>query len=105
MVLGAGPIVGGSVPASASSGAPATHPARRVCTQPTSPKRAACLALQRTDVTPHLGVRANTDPSGYGPADLQSAYASPSATAGAGQPVAIIDAFDDPDAEADLATY
>jgi subtilase family serine protease len=44
-------------------------------------------------------------PSGYGPADLQSAYALPSATAGSGQTVAIVDAFDDPTAEQDLATY
>src|SRR3954469_689556 len=44
-------------------------------------------------------------PSGYGPADLQSAYALPSSTAGAGQTVAIVDAFDDPTAESDLATY
>jgi len=42
---------------------------------------------------------------GYGPADLQSAYALPSGTAGAGQTVAIVDAFDDPKAESDLATY
>jgi subtilase family serine protease len=42
---------------------------------------------------------------GYGPSDLQSAYALPAATAGAGQTVAIVDAFDDTTAEADLATY
>jgi subtilase family serine protease len=44
-------------------------------------------------------------PSGYGPADLQSAYALPSASAGNGQTVAIVDAFDDPTAEQDLAQY
>ena len=44
-------------------------------------------------------------PTGYGPADLQSAYALPSATAGSGQTVAIVDAFDDPTAEQDLADY
>src|SRR5438874_13841236 len=44
-------------------------------------------------------------PSGYGPADLQSAYKLPSATAGVGQTVAIVDAFDDPTAESDLAQY
>jgi subtilase family serine protease len=44
-------------------------------------------------------------PSGYGPADLQSAYALPSATAGSGQTVAIVDAFDDPTAEQDLGDY
>ena len=42
---------------------------------------------------------------GYSPADLQSAYRLPSASAGAGETVAIVDAFDDPNAEADLAVY
>ena len=46
-----------------------------------------------------------TAPSGYGPADLQAAYGLPSSTAGAGQTVAIVDAYDNPNAEADLATY
>jgi subtilase family serine protease len=44
-------------------------------------------------------------PSGYGAPDIQSAYKLPSSTAGAGQTVAIVDAFDDPTAESDLATY
>src|SRR5207237_463385 len=43
--------------------------------------------------------------NGLGPADLQSAYKLPSATKGAGQTVAIVDAFDDPNAESDLAVY
>ena len=44
-------------------------------------------------------------PQGYGPGDLQAAYALPSASNGAGQTVAIVDAFDDPRAESNLATY
>ena len=44
-------------------------------------------------------------PSGYNPPDLQSAYALPSATAGAGQTVAIVDAYNDPNAESDLGVY
>src|SRR5947207_11581793 len=51
------------------------------------------------------GPAAASGPSGYGPADLQSAYALPSATAGSGQTVAIVDAFDDPTAESDLGQY
>src|ERR671933_793429 len=43
-------------------------------------------------------------PKGYFPADLQSAYNLPS-DAGAGQTVAIVDAYDDPKAESDLAKY
>jgi subtilase family serine protease len=44
-------------------------------------------------------------PAGYNPADLQAAYALPSGTAGAGQTVGIVDAYDDPNAERDLAVY
>jgi len=56
----------------------------------------------RTDVTP----AANT-PVGYQPADLQSAYnlTDASSTKGAGETVAIVDAYDDPNAESDLQTY
>jgi subtilase family serine protease len=43
-------------------------------------------------------------PKGYGPADLDSAYKLPS-SGGTGQTVAIIDAGNDPNAEADLAVY
>lgn len=44
-------------------------------------------------------------PTGYNPADLQSAYALPSSTAGSGQTVAIVDAYNDPNAESDLGIY
>jgi subtilase family serine protease len=44
-------------------------------------------------------------PSGYGPTQLQSAYKLPSSTKGAGQTIAIVDAYDDPEAEADLGVY
>ncbi|HBE28641.1 MAG TPA: peptidase S8, partial [Ktedonobacter sp.] len=47
----------------------------------------------------------NTGPAGYHPADLQSAYKLPSSSAGSGQTVAIVDAFDDPNAEANLGVY
>ena len=66
---------------------------------------ASCFALRRDDVTGVKGVRPlDVTPQGYGPADLQSAYNLP-ANGGAGQTVAIVDAFDDPNAEADLAVY
>lgn len=46
-------------------------------------------------------------PSGYGPADLQSAYALKTASAsnGKGMTVAIVDSNDDPNAESDLGVY
>ena len=74
-----------------------------LCTQPKK-GMAQCFALKRIDVTAHKGIQPNATVSGYGPAELASAYALP-ANGGAGQTVAIVDAFDDPNAEADLATY
>ncbi|WP_126603148.1 S53 family peptidase [Dictyobacter aurantiacus] len=47
----------------------------------------------------------NASPSGLNPTDLQSAYKLPSSTAGSGQTVAIVDAYNDPNAESDLAVY
>ncbi len=48
-----------------------------------------------------------TSPVGYGPTDLRSAYnlASAAASGGVGQTVAIVDAYDDPNAQGDLDTY
>ncbi|MBV9712693.1 MAG: S8 family serine peptidase, partial [Ktedonobacteraceae bacterium] len=44
-------------------------------------------------------------PQGLGPKDLQNAYGLPSAMGGKGQTVAIVDAYDDPKAEADQTVY
>lgn len=44
-------------------------------------------------------------PQGLQPKDLQLAYELPSDTKGKGQTIAIVDAYDDPKAEADLAVY
>jgi len=64
------------------------------------------MSLMRTNVPSHKGLfPADTTPSGYGPSDFQSAYSLPSATAGTGETVAIVDAGDDPTAEADLGVY
>ena len=80
-------------------------PVRRACATPTRRHQMACLALVRTDVTPRRGIQPQAAPSGLGPADLQSAYALPSSSAGSGQTVAVVDAYDNPNAESDLATY
>jgi hypothetical protein len=78
------------------------------------PGYARCYAEIRTDVHGGKGVRgaaaravtgaAAALPAGYGPADLESAYNLPR-TGGSGQTVAIVDAGDDANAEADLAVY
>jgi subtilase family serine protease len=44
-------------------------------------------------------------PEGYSPTDLQDAYNLPSSSGGAGQLVAVVDAYNDPTAESDLAVY
>ncbi|MEO6835843.1 MAG: S53 family peptidase [Candidatus Tumulicola sp.] len=79
------------------------HNTRAACANVVGSGDARCLALIRTDVTPMLGVQPNV--SGYGPSDLRSAYNLPSAKKGKGQTVGIVDAYDDPNAESDLAVY
>ncbi|MGW0764975.1 S53 family peptidase [Streptomyces sp. NPDC002676] len=82
----------------------------RSCVAPTAKGEMACNALKVTAGTP-MSAHAESDltaaaaPAGYGPASLQAAYNLPSATGGSGQTVAIVDAYDDPSAEADLAVY
>ena len=66
------------------------------------------MALIRTNVRQRTEASLNRKAptgDGYGPADFQSAYKLPSSTAGAGATVAVIEAFDDPNAESDLALY
>lgn len=64
---------------------------------------ASCLArvVLKAGADRLLATRA---PLGYGPGDLRSAYALPTGR-GKGQTVAVVDAFDDPRAEADLRHY
>jgi len=81
-------------------------PTVRACAVPTKAHMMACMALRRTDIA---GVRANAlspdaTPSGFGPSSLDSAYKL-STTGGSGVTVAIVDANNDPNAAADLATY
>src|SRR3954447_26774193 len=87
--------VGGAAGASAGTGVSITP----VCNAVPA-GYARCFSLVKGDALPFA-----SGPSGYGPADLQAAYALPSSTAGAAQTVAIVDAFDDPAAESDLAQY
>ena len=91
----------------------------------TTPKKgyASCNALRVTGGTTAFqeaqaarkGVKPATvspkasaaSPTGYGPSDLQDAYGLTDASAnyGSGETIAIVDAYDDPNAAADLATY
>lgn len=105
----------------------------RVCADPSTLARGqkTCLALLRTDLgggsksayhgtdltrakrefaagsaasTPNPITNTGTN-APYGPAQMQAAYNLPSTTAGAGQTIAIVDAYDDPFAEDDLNIY
>ncbi len=72
------------------------------CPPRPAPGHYTCYGLRRTD----LGRRpASPVPTGFGPAELRSAYRTPSSTAGAGQTVFVIDAYGYPNAESDLAVY
>ncbi|GLP71141.1 peptidase S8 [Streptomyces sp. TUS-ST3] len=85
------------------------------CATPKKAGELACNSLRVTGgttafqkargITPKAADAAT--PSGYGPSDLQSAYGLTAAAAsqGSGETVAIVDAYNDPNAEADLAKY
>ncbi|MFH9006952.1 peptidase S8 [Streptomyces afghaniensis] len=87
----------------------------RSCALPRHKDEMACNALRvtggRTAFQQQHGISPTateaTSPSGYGPSDLQDAYGltSAAATNGTGRTIAIVDAYDDPDAESDLAAY
>jgi subtilase family serine protease len=80
---------------------PRLHP-QRVCAKPL-PGYVSCMSfLMVTDAGDPFTTGA---PNGYGPADFQDAYKLPSATRGKGMTVAVVDAFDNPNAEADLQVY
>lgn len=83
------------------------RPARNACGAPQGPGRASCKAEVRTDIAPvaEPDMEPHADPAGFGPGDIASAYNLPTGSAGTGHTVAIIDAYDLPTAEADLAVY
>jgi len=117
-----------SIPTVAAASAVAPLPAsnytvRPVCAAP-APGHAGCLALRLVPVT--AAARAHTHPLGMSrsrpivaakategafglrPGDLQSAYfpgEAPNAPKSEPQTIALVDVYDDPNAEADLETY
>ncbi|MFE2882258.1 putative Ig domain-containing protein [Streptomyces sp. NPDC059272] len=82
-------------------------PTERLCAT-AAPGSASCFAQRRTDIKQQLAAAVHSDAaaavSGLSPANLHSAYALPS-TGGSGLTVAVVDAYNDPNAESDLATY
>jgi len=89
--------VANAAPASARNG----NHAARICSAPAA-GQAACLNQVVVDATGKPAVTGT--PSGLNPVDIRSAYALTTAS-GTGRTVAIIDAYDDPTAEADLGVY
>ncbi len=99
-----------SVPAKSVS--PAKNVTSAACPRPAKPAKDMmyCSAIRVTSAKSAAmmaaGVKPDAStPSGFFPAALQAAYNLPSATAGTGQTVGIVDAYDDPTAEADLGVY
>jgi hypothetical protein len=66
--------------------------------------RTRCFAI-RVDRFRRGRVKHESTPIGYGPADLQRAYSLPADAEGATPTVAVIDGYDDPNAEHDLGVY
>ena len=99
LLLTAGPVAAQAAANPARSSRAHVH----VCSAP-SHGAAACNAIRDDVVNSNGKVRPNVTPSGYGPADLRSAYKL-TATGSSSQTVAIVDAYDDPNAEADLGVY
>src|SRR5579859_5607958 len=84
-----------AVPSQASGAVP-------VCPGPAAAGSARCHA--QTVVGPNgKPLVTSTVVNGFRAADLTGAYSLPSATAGGGQTIAIVDAYNDPNAESDLA--
>ena len=91
---------GGSASLS-SAGLSARLAHARVCPS-SAPGEARCHSFVRVDGA--ANPLATSGPTGLGPVDLASAYKL-SSTGGAGQTIAIVDAYDDGNAESDLAVY
>jgi hypothetical protein len=80
------------------------------CGDTFSPGKIHCLVIKDTSAHPTAqNVRPDAIPSGngYGPSQFQAAYGLTAASAadGAGETVAVVDAYNDPSAASDLAAY
>jgi len=101
----AAPVVGLALAATtapaASLAVSGQPPTTTACDTPAA-GTASCMATARKGANGR--VLTYTTPRGYGPADLQSAY-NLAGLKSTGRTVAIVDAYNDPTAEADLGVY
>ena len=95
-------FVGGTAQATNGNQLP-PHKDKAVCTMAGGPNAAACAARVVTQVDGVTPLATTSYQNGYAPADLRSAYNLGSASSTA--TVAIVDAYDNPNAESDLAAY
>jgi N-acetylneuraminic acid mutarotase len=110
-------LAASAAPAAPAKAAPATKAAPKLlkhitvpsCKAPKgapkkgTPPQVGCDLVPATDSTGQTAVTSAPPTQSITPANIKSAYNLPNA--GAGQTVAIVDAFGDPTAEADLAVY
>ncbi len=81
---------------------------RQACAAPTRLGQMQCQSRVRSGGQSPFVTHAAAPVSGsYGPVDLQSAYnlSSASSTGGSGEAVAVVDAYEDPNAASDLVNY
>ena len=82
---------------------------RRVCAVARDRHDASCQSLIVTVARGAVTPMATSAPTGYGPSDLASAYSLPSPTGTTwtwnGKTIAIVDAYDNPNAASDLNAY
>ena len=86
----------GAAPSTGSS-----HRTVHVC-GPAAAGSASCDAIRNDKVDGNGRVQPNATPPGYGPGDIRGAY---NLTTDSTATVAIVDAYDDPNAETDLGVY
>jgi len=106
-------LAAGTAASAAAAPVPATHGVRaaahdyrRACALTRRPGIAACMVLVRTDVKQHSAAYFHSNAPvgfGYGRPALKSAYNLPSSSPV--RNVAVVDAYNDPNAVSDLAVY
>jgi len=101
-------LVAGVLIAVGGAGGQSPRPATAITSSPAcrgvGPDLARCFARVVTASPRGHSGPSSSHAKGLGPADLRSAYSLP-AGGGEGRTVAVVDSFDDPNAEADLAVY
>jgi subtilase family serine protease len=91
-------LLGFMAPVSSVQAAPPPGTALPVCPGPVQLGFARCFS--------HVFPQTSSSPTGLSPATIKSAYNFPtSLTAGAGMTIAIVDAYNDPNAESDLGVF